>query len=233
MGVGAVGSPQSFWLEQLERGSRYSNWVFGEAKPYLGASILEVGCGCGTYTTHFAKLAQRVVALDIDQDFVAAAKLVTSGMANVEVRCADATKEHFEQGFDSAVMLDVLEHIEGEQEMLAKLRDVLKPGGHIVVKVPAFSWLFGAMDRAVGHHRRYTRSTLAKALTDAGFQDPKTWYFNAASIPGWWLNGVVLRRETPPSGQLSLFDRLLPVIRSVDRLAKPFVGLSIFGVARR
>jgi len=229
----AAATPQAFWLEQLEQGSSYTRWVFDEMRPYLGRAILEVGCGHGTYTKYLAERAERVVALDIDESFVAAARRATQGAKNVQVRCADATTEAFDTGFDTAIMLDVLEHIEQQQEMLKKLHAVLKPGGSVIVKVPAFSWLFGAMDRAVGHHRRYTRASLSSALCDAGFVAPKVWYFNAASIPGWWLNGVVLGRETPPSGQLSMFERVLPIVRAVDRVAKPFVGLSMFGVASR
>jgi hypothetical protein len=70
-------------------------------------------------------------------------------------------------------------------------------------------------------------------LSDAGFARPRTWYFNALAIPGWWLNGTLLRRATPPAAQLELMDRLVPVLRAVDRVTRPVIGLSLFGTAEK
>jgi SAM-dependent methyltransferase len=225
--------PQTFWLEELDRVDVFSQWVFEQAKPHLGGSILEVGCGHGTYTKRLAATGERVVALDIDDRFVTAARQATRDLPNVEVRRADATMEVFREQFDSILMLDVLEHIADDGAILRKLLEALRPGGSLILKVPAFEWLFGSMDVAVGHCRRYSKAKLAHTLVDAGFQPPQIWHFNAAAIPGWWLNGVVFRRVVPPQTHLSWFGRILPVVKAVDRLASAYVGLSLFAVAHK
>jgi hypothetical protein len=102
-----------------------------------------------------------------------------------------------------------------------------------VLKVPAFEWLYGTMDRALGHHRRYSRELLSRRLLDCGFRSPRVWYFNAASIPGWWLNGAFLRRTIPPASQLSAFETLLPLLKGLDRVTSRWAGLSLFAVAEK
>jgi len=226
-------TPQSFWLDRLDRAEAYIDWVFQEARPHLGSSILEVGCGTGTYTALFGRTGARVLAMDLDANFVGAARDATRALPNVDVRQGDVTTADWDGDFDTVVMLDVLEHLDDDIAMLVRLRDALRPGGRIVLKVPAFAWLHGSLDDAVGHRRRYDRARLERAFLEAGFARARTWYFNALAIPGWWLNGTVLRRVTPPAAQLELLDRLVPVFRAVDRVTRPVIGLSLFGVAEK
>jgi SAM-dependent methyltransferase len=226
-------NPQVSWLRELDRAEAYADWVFEQARPHLGRRVLEVGCGRGTYTRRLARSVESVVALDIDQDFASAAHEATRALANVEIRRADINRESFVDEFDTVLMLDVLEHIADDAALLKKLGRALRPGGHLVVKVPAFTWLYGAVDRSVGHRRRYSRGTLSRDLVAAGFAAPTIWHFNAAAIPGWWLNTVLLKREEAPPAQLSAFVRLLPLVKAIDRAARPFVGLSLFAVAAR
>lgn len=226
-------SPQAFWLEHLDGAGAYVDWVFEEARPHLGQRILEVGCGTGTYTAMLGGLGAHVLALDIDERFVSAAQKVVAHFPNVEVRQGDITQGSWKGGFDTVVMFDVLEHLSDDAGMLRQLATALRPGGRLILKVPAFAWLHGTMDAAVGHYRRYEKQALADLLRQSGFADPKTWYFNAVALPGWWLNGKLLGRATPPAGQLALMDRLVPLMRAVDRVARPLVGLSLFAVAER
>jgi SAM-dependent methyltransferase len=226
-------TPQSFWLEHLDGASAYIDWVFQQVRPHLGDSILEVGCGTGTYSALLGRTGARVVAMDLDPGFVRQARSATASMNNVEVRLGDVTSAEWESEFDTVVMLDVLEHLDDDTAMLRALCRGLRAGGRIAIKVPAFRWLFGSLDEAVGHRRRYDRSALEKVFLQAGFVRPRTWYFNALAIPGWWLSGSLLRRSTPPAGQLALMDRLVPVLRAVDVAAHPLLGLSLFGVAEK
>ncbi len=226
-------SPQAFWLEKLDQAATYTGWVFEQAQPHLTGSVLEVGCGRGTYTRLLAQSASKVVALDIDEAFVSAARAATSSLPNVELRLADVTTERYEEEFDGILMLDVLEHVSDDEGLLRALLRALRPRGRLVLKVPAFEWLYGAMDRAVGHHRRYSRDVLSERLLGSGFLSPQVWYFNAAAIPGWWLNGAFLRRTTPPAAQLSAFETLLPLVRKIDRVACNWLGLSLFAVAEK
>lgn len=226
-------SEQAFWLAHLGAADRFTSWVVSEIRPYLGRAILEVGCGTGTFTRLLAAGAERVRALDIDPDFVAQARATLEAAPHVEVECGDVTQARLPQEFDTVVLLDVLEHIDDDVGLLRKLHAALVPGGRIVVKVPAIPSLFCPMDAAIGHHRRYSRRTLVQALQAGGFAPIACRPFNAAAIAGWWLNGKVLKRTVPPAEQVSLFDRLVPLLSRAERLLRPPVGLSLIAAAAR
>jgi 2-polyprenyl-3-methyl-5-hydroxy-6-metoxy-1,4-benzoquinol methylase len=224
---------QAFWLDHLGRADRFSRWVAAEIAPFIGRSILEVGCGTGTFTRLMAPAAERLLAIDIDAGFVRAARKAVAAFPAAKVERADVTKSALPQDFDTVVMLDVLEHIEDDVAMLKRLRTCLAPGGRIVVKVPAIPSLHGPMDAAIGHYRRYDPETLRAVLAAAGFEMIGCRPFNMLAILGWWLNGKVLGRTKPPGEQVRLFNLLVPALRLVERLIGPPTGLSLIAASRR
>jgi SAM-dependent methyltransferase len=226
-------SAQDFWLRQMNKTNALNQWVFSQFGYALGQKILEVGCGNGNFTAMIGDTGADLLAVDIDETFVRAARTATNHQVRVNVENHDITKSNWNAEFDTIVMLDVLEHLSDDIEILRRLWDALIPGGKLVLKVPALPGIFGAMDEAVGHKRRYTRRTLGSALSGAGFVDTKCWSFNFVGIFGWWLNGHVLHRPVPPAAQLRRFNRLVPLFRAIDLIAPPGVGLSLVAIAER
>jgi SAM-dependent methyltransferase len=224
---------QALWLERLEEAANFTQWVGEEIRPFISGRVLEVGCGAGTYTQLFAGWADAVVAVDIDPGFASATARRFAENPKVQVQEGDARRLPALGKFDTIVMLDVLEHIEDDVGTLAALRDMLTESGAIVLKVPALPALYGALDAAIGHYRRYTRRSLAETAARARLVLSECRSFNLAAAPGWWLNGRILRRTNPPENQLRLYDRLVPTFRLVDRLTGPPFGTSLIAAARR
>jgi SAM-dependent methyltransferase len=222
---------QDFWLRELGEAGGFNEWVLDSIGPLPGPSLLEIGCGTGSFTSLLAAQGHSVVALDLNPDYVEIARRRTANQDRVVIRCADATRVSWEPRFDAVIMLDVLEHIEADIDLLKRLRVALKPNGVLVLKVPAGQWLYGSMDRAIGHYRRYSRRTLGQACLKAGFDEPEQRFFNSLGVPGWWLNGRMLRRTIPPAAQVNLFERLVPLARVVDRLMPLPVALSLIALA--
>ena len=221
---------QTFWLDTLKHANRYNGWIFSQIRPYLGQEVLEVGCGSGNFTPLLAQVCAKVVAVDLNQEYVELAQTRLKDYPGVEIVVADALKMQWHT--DTVIMLDVLEHIEDDVGMLRHLNSCLKPGGKLLVKVPALNYLYSPMDKAIGHYRRYGKRTLTEALEKAKFSQPFVWYFNMAGIPGWWLNGV-LGRTTPPSNQVDLFNKFVPLFRLMEARVKLPIGLSLFAVATK
>jgi hypothetical protein len=89
------------------------------------------------------------------------------------------------------------------------------------------------MDAADDHYRRYTPQDLAGRLGCAGLVVEHQRWVNLLGVAAWWLNGKILRRTFVDEGSYALFDRIVPVVRGVERLWPPPVGLSIITVARK
>ncbi len=224
---------QALWLEKLGEAGNFIRWVGEEIRPFVRGRVLEVGCGTGTYTELLADWSEEVVAVDLDPNFAETARRRFAGRPKVRVLEGDARRLPDLGKFDTIVMLDVLEHIEDDVGMLTQLGDRLADGGWLVLKVPALPALYGTLDAAIGHCRRYGRRELAETARRAGLVVTDCRAFNLAAAPGWWLNGCVLRRTHPPEAQLRLYDRLVPAFRLIDRLTGPPAGTSLIAAAMR
>jgi SAM-dependent methyltransferase len=146
-----------------------------------------------------------------------------------------------ECSFDVAVLLDVLEHVADPVTMLLHACRALRPGGGIVVTVPAYPWLFGPWDEQLGHYRRYTMAHLREDAEAAGLQVGWLNYWNAFSLPAaiairYWQRargsgGVVFPRVRP------IMNRCLLQLASIEQrwLARRRLpmGLSLVGVLLR
>ncbi|MBN1420757.1 MAG: class I SAM-dependent methyltransferase [Planctomycetes bacterium] len=222
-------------LHVLATISNYNRWIFRAFEDSIGEDILEVGCGTGNIT-EFLLTRGRVTALDVDESFVGCARerfrdhpLLTA--LEGDILCPPAALEP--DRFDTVVCLNVLEHIEDDEEALANMRDLLAPGGRAIILVPALRLLFGTIDAALGHVRRYARGELAGKLRRQGFEPRAVRFLNALGALGWFASGKILRRRFIPVRQARIFDRIVPVASAIERLLRPPFGQSLLAVAEK
>ena len=226
-------SAQGFWLEELGEAQRFNSWIADLIGPSIRGDVLEIGCGTGNFTGLLACRANSIVAVDLDAEFIAAAQERWQHDPRISFRCCDATTQDWQAAFDTIVLLDILEHIEDDVDFLQSMRRALRPEGRLVIKVPSGNWLYGTLDRAIGHHRRYSKKTLRSTLRSAGWCDRGSFYFNLLGVLGWWLNGRVFQRVTPPAAQVKTIEMLVPALRRLERLAPLPLGLSLIQLAVR
>lgn len=145
------------------------------------ASILEVGCGTGANLEMLAAFGE-VTGVELDAEArIAAGRLSPS--AKVLSGYLPDGLPNLGKRFDLVCLFDVLEHIDDDVSALKALAGQLAPGGHIVLTVPAYPWLFGAHDRRHHHHRRYSRVALLRAISASGLSLLRIGHFNALLFP--------------------------------------------------
>lgn len=200
------------------------------------AHILEIGCGTGHNLPMLAQFG-RVDAIEIDP----AARDVASQRLGKAVGDAPlpALPGVPDAHYDLIAVLDVVEHIEDDVAALQAMRARLAPGGKILITVPAHQWMWSAHDVVNHHHRRYSKTTLVKAIDAAGLRPRKLGYFNSLLFPlaaGARIMGRITGREdsddTPPAAPLNtLFEKIFRLERHmVGRLPMP-PGVSIITLA--
>jgi SAM-dependent methyltransferase len=213
---------------------RYNAWLLERARPYLGARVVDVGAGLGTFVEPLARERALVVAVEPDATDAAALRRRFAGVPNVRVEERDALSiadADLGGPFDAAICFNVLEHIGDDVAALRAIASQLRTGGHLCLLVPAHQALYGTIDRNVGHVRRYDRASLHAAFAAAAFEVVDMRYVNPLGALGWAVSSLALRREQVPEGPLKAYDRLVPVLRAIDRLPLPF-GLSVWAVAK-
>jgi SAM-dependent methyltransferase len=224
-------------LLRMEEGApRYNAWLGRKLSRHLGKRVLEVGAGIGTITRQIASDRDLVVALEMDRfyydrlcNLFAHVPQVVPYLGGVEEADWEKLRKY---DFDSVLLSNVLEHIVDDREAVLRFKSALCPGGRLVILVPALPMLFGSMDEAVGHYRRYTKKALRDLLTGCGFTVEALEPMNALGIPGWFVNSRLLRRRAMPPVQLRAYDLFAPVIASVEEQLQPRWGMSLLAVGR-
>ena len=222
-------------LQSMRRARGLNRWILEQFRPFIGNRVLEAGCGIGNFTELLLDRT-RLVCVDNDPLYVEMLTWRLGHLENVRTLQLDLSDPGVYpkikgEAIDTIVCLNVLEHIKPDEDVLRAYFDLLEPGGHAIILVPAHMWLYGPCDEAIGHERRYTQVELHTKMQTAGFEIVQMGEFNRLGVPGWWLNKAMGRRDLNPR-QMRLFEWLLPIAKGAEAL-KLGPGLSLIGVGRK
>jgi SAM-dependent methyltransferase len=223
-------------LDALAEARNYYTWITRRLAPYLGARTLEVGAGIGTFTEYLLGARSDTVVTAVEPAANNFPHLERRFRGNPRVRTLPGyLDETVAPGqADAVVAINVMEHVPDDRAFVRAAARALAPGGHLCIFVPALPWLFGTLDEAFEHYRRYTRRTLAALLPGSGLEPLELRYVNLPGVAAWWLSGKVLRRRTISPAQARTYDRLVvPLVAAVEQRWSPPIGQSLLLVARK
>lgn len=221
------------------------HWWFSARRAILGAvldrfltpparrRVLEVGCGNGGNLPLLSRYGE-VFAVEMAE--AARARAAARGLARVEAGALPDALPFDGVAFDVVAALDVLEHVPDDRAAVAALRAKVKPGGLLLLTVPAFMWLWSRHDEISHHRRRYALGELADVARGGGFEVAHATYFNTLLFPLGVAHIKLASRLTadahsgtriPPRPLNALLHTLFAAERHlVPRLSLPF-GISI------
>lgn len=203
--------------------------------------ILEVGGGTGYIAHHLQQKGYKVEVSDAASNGLLHAK--KKGIHKLYQ--FDLYHPPFEEAFDVICLFDVLEHLDDEKRALNQMKSLLKPGGKIILTVPAHQWLWSLDDTIAGHKKRYTKKTLTKAFKLSNLTPIQTRYFFKFILPFLFLR-TWLRRDkkmdenvskqlnfTLPLWLNSFFGILTKLELKIDRFLPNIAGGSLLAIAKK
>jgi SAM-dependent methyltransferase len=228
-------------LKVISDADKFNRWMYETIKPFCKGHILEIGSGIGNISRFLISDGYRVSLSDVSNSYIEILKKRFSGCDNFnEVIQFDFAEKEIRRKhsgmigqYDTIVALNVLEHIDDHKQAVKNCLYLMKPGAKLIILVPAFESLYNQFDKAVEHHRRYSSRSLKKLITVPGLNIVHTQYFNAAGILGWYISGKMLRKNVIPGGQMSVYNKLVPLWKVADKLLNRFCGLSLICVAEK
>lgn len=211
-------------LEVLREARNYAGFLgdlIARDAPRHGR-IVDFGAGTGDFACRLDAIGRDILCVEPD-------RTLRSMLADRGLRAVESIEPVADASLDFIYSLNVLEHI-GDDAAVARLwRRKLRPGGRLLVYVPAFACLFTSMDRKVGHRRRYTRATLPPLLDDAGFRVVEARYVDSLGF----FATLIFRLIDPGDGTINrraliVYDRLaFPLSRLLDRPAGRIFGKNL------
>jgi SAM-dependent methyltransferase len=214
----------------------YYAWTYGLFRSYLSGEVLELGCGAGLGIAKYLSRVERVFAVDHNDDLLwrIRASLPDDRVHVIQADLSGDWTELDGLSVDTVIIMDVLEHFRDDLEFLHKTAKLLKPGGHIVLKVPGQKSLYSPMDQASGHYRRYDPEDIEGLASKLGFRVVELKHINRLGGLGYRVKN---RQSTNFSKsfthlQLKIINLALPLVRLFDVLPGP-PGLSLVAVLAR
>ena len=246
-GIKALGVILKFWLiddlytapygrgvlNNLTGTPQYVNWLARLLRPHLGDTVLEIGAGIGNLTGRLMARRTCYVAGEKDALHLHALRNRFLRTPNVTVQALDPEQADFSRlgRFDTVLCLNVLEYAPDPAGVVRAAAAALNPGGCLVILVPQGPGLYGTLDRAMGHRRRFRSSELRELVEAAGLRVERT-HGLRSGVPAWFLYGKLLRRSRVDKLVLKGFDKTVWLWRRLDPLL-PWPPLSLVMVARR
>src|SRR5260221_157615 len=246
-GVKALGVVLKFWLvddlyaapygrgvlNNLNVTPQYVSWLARVVRPYLGDTVLELGAGIGNLSGRLMSRRLLYVAAENDPLHLHALRNRCLRTPNVQVRRIDPeAAADFDGAFDTVLCLNVLEYVKDPRMTVESIRGCLNPGGTLVVLAPQDPSLYGALDRSMGHKRRFEREALQTLLAGAGFEVEQVYSLNKIGTPPWWIYSKLVGSVHINKVTLKIFDKTVWFWRRIDRWL-PWAGLTLVLVARK
>lgn len=222
-------------LEAMVFAKRYHSWICDLFAPWLGERLVEVGAGSGNFSRMLlARGAGSLLAIEPSPEMFSRLSGWASTDRRVEVHHGTLATSGVEpESADAILYVNVLEHIEDEAVELETARSALKPGGSLLLYVPALEFLYSDFDRRIGHYRRYEKKALRQLVVSAGFQTEFCRYVDLLGVLPWYLSMRLLKGDLSPRA-VALYDLLgTPLTRWLETRVSPPVGKNLALVARK
>lgn len=228
-------------LKVISDAGKFNRWMYETIRPFCRGQILEIGSGIGNISRFLLTDGYRVTLSDIESSYIETLSDSFRGSDNLdEIILFDFEEKEINKKhsgmigkYDTIVALNVLEHIEDHEQAVENCRQMLRPGGKLVMLVPAFESLYNEFDKAVGHNRRYSLKNLKEVMSIPGLNIIHTQYFNVAGIVGWYVSGKMFKNKIIPGAQMELYNKLVPLWKIADLLFGRLCGLSLICVAEK
>jgi len=213
----------------------YYGWIASHFANHVHGTVLELGAGAGLVVRNYIERVDRVVAVDINRELLTRLErdLPAEKVRGIEVDLRGDWHELGDVTADCVIALDVVEHFDDDASFVAKMKSRLRPGGKLIVKVPAQTKLYGDMDRASGHYRRYDDADLRALMEAQGLKTLELRHMNPAGAWGYRFKKEKKTNfsKTFSPGKLKALNTLIPVLARFAHV--PFLkGMSLVGVVQ-
>ena len=211
-------------LEYFDRAINFRNYQFDILKKYIKGIVAEVGPGNGSFLKYYLPLAEQIDLYEPSNNFI-------DNLNKIKNQKTSIINNNFTQkdnAYNTILYLDVLEHIENDENELEIAFKSLKTGGALIINVPAFQHLYSQFDKDIDHFRRYSKNDLKKLTNKFKFSKTKLIYYDSI---GYFLSiGSKLITKNYLNNfenKIKIWDTLMPISKIIDLIIFNSIGKSL------
>ena len=224
-------------LRAIAEADKFNEWMYQQVVPHCTGKILEIGSGIGNISYFFDRDEMDIDLSDIREQYRSYLKksFEKRAVLDMDIVADGFIDLHGDKlgTYDAVFALNVVEHIKDDKLAIENMIKLLRPGGKIIILVPAYQWLYNGFDVALEHFKRYTKSRLLGIFPTTGAKLIRSWYFNFAGIFGWFLVGSVMKKKLIPESNMKLYNVLTPIFKIADKVVLNKMGLSVIAVYQK
>jgi SAM-dependent methyltransferase len=224
----------------------YRRYQFNLIKNYLGKNILEIGTGDRSFTQQISincKHNYNLLSTEPSPVLFDLFKNQGKFTDNFEFISMDLFDMNvgFEKKFDTVLMIHVLEHIKEDKRAIDHTHTLLNDGGHLLIQVPAYQWLFSDHDVSIGHHRRYNKKSISKIIDSNKYKIVRIWHQDPIGILGSFLFFKIMKTKLKSKAGNNLlcrqgvfYDRfIIPFEQFIEKYIDFPIGLNLTLVLKK
>ncbi|OGH38267.1 MAG: hypothetical protein A3B44_01295 [Candidatus Levybacteria bacterium RIFCSPLOWO2_01_FULL_38_21] len=223
-------------LEVLEEAKNYNKWISDEILKYVSTPVLEIGAGIGNLTSYFL-IKKPLYVTDVDNGLVSNLRNKFKNNKDVFIEILDITKDppkKYHSFFSTIFGINVLEHINNDEQALRNIYKMLRNNGRLILLVPAKKIAYTKLDKELGHFRRYEKREIIKKLRKNGYKEDKIYFFNLVGLLSWIIRDKIKRNNINLKPyHIKFFDKIVPILRIIESFIHAPVGISLIVVAHK
>lgn len=222
-------------LELFESAKNWKTYFSTRIKLYIAGDVLEVGAGIGGTTPYLVN--SKVMSWTcLEPDIILFDQLKKTGYSwgnNEFYKFSNTVLTAEKESYNTILYIDVIEHIQKDQEELARAYKALRVGGTLIILVPAFNFLFSPFDQSIGHFRRYDKPML-KAIIPEKMECKELIYLDSLGFFSSVVNKLFLKQHYPSQVQINFWDNyLIPISKRLDTVLCNSFGKSLVGIFQK
>ncbi len=218
-------------LENFDKAKIWRNYIYFEIKKFIRGSVLEVGAGIGSFTDNYKHLPEKITLSEIDENNF---RIIKNKFQKEKIDFTNQLTKDLVAQFDTIMYLNVLEHIEKDENEINDAFQKLKRDGCLIILVPAHNKLYSKFDKAIGHVKRYEINFFENLIVKDSKVE-KIVFLDAMGYFLYYLNKIFFKEEVYPSKlKIFIWDKLFtPLTFFLDKIFLNKFGKNILYVIRK
>jgi hypothetical protein len=216
-------------LNFFDNAKNFRNYQWKLIKDKIKKKILEVGPGNCVFLDRYCKISKEIFLFEPSENFRIKLSSKIENFKEVKL-----IKEYDNSKYDTIIYLDVVEHIEDDQNEILSAYNRLNKDGYLIINVPAFQFLYTDYDKKIGHYRRYSKSSFKRLLQNLNINNFDMSYFDSIGFCLIFFSKyLAVSNKVNLQGGVKFWNFLIPISKILDILLSPLIGKSLMVIIKK